>query len=937
MEKVIVSQLTGGPTDAYMKPRSPTQYQKCENLLLTQEGELLSRPGSALLTDAYEATTLINYQRDTYLLARDGDSLYAFDNATWEEILNPDGDPILPGIPPISWIEWKNQLIIVGGYDGVLQKKPVKVFTTAAGVFLGVTAGLPEMALTSNYVGATALAAAITLANTLETDLATHFADTYASGAAPGHLSGGDTVADAYLSGTAATDLATLLTKVEELQKAYVSHFNDYANGGAYHLSETNQAGAAFTHPAADQTLAITTPPTTLVEAAAALNAIYIAFYSHITDADIHGASASYIASSVVSTSSFQSLSLLDITEGPKIVMDKAKLFFAAETFENYFATHLANTTAHPGGAQFSFSHTTITTDALLTFSVAQMLSLFPTHMDDARKVTPTYHHATGTAYWPFGIQFPRVANAGTTTAYDDYNQGLTPGDYPSIVAALNELRRTFNLHVKDMAAHYVSNPAATALLTEIIPGANLAVADYVYAFVYSYEYSVLGTDFLDVGPPLFVRAENVLATSFQGLQITQIPVLANSSDTAYHTGSIKVQIYRTIDGGNQYFKVGEVTNGTTTFNDTMLDADLVDQEQLYTEGGVVDNDPAPRAKFVTLLGNKAYYGCIEDDESHIRESIDSDLDACPQDHFIALPSAVTGLSATRGFVIGFTKDTSHRIEGGFDERGQGALLAPTISDSVGCVCPYSPVQIEGGVLFWAQDGIYFTDGYNVKKIATDWPTTYQTLIIDSAARESVRGSLDKTNQRVWWATSTGTAYVLDLRHGLNDNSVVTTARSTSTGNFRHLTFFGNALYRSGSNGNIYQHSDALSADAGTAITWDFISVGLLGDAPVRKWVPTMTLQFKNRGNLTTRLYSINDDNTGAKKELAKIQFRDGGTKLIEEKRKFRAGGLRCDQKQIQLTNSGVAAAEKMHLMNFTISWMPLGDAYSDAKGEGDA
>jgi len=49
--------------------------------------------------------------------------------------------------------------------------------------------------------------------------------------------------------------------------------------------------------------------------------------------------------------------------------------------------------------------------------------------------------------------------------------------------------------------------------------------------------------------------------------QIAAIPVLAGGN---YDTSNIKVRIFRTTDNGSTSYYVGQVTNGTVTFQDTV-------------------------------------------------------------------------------------------------------------------------------------------------------------------------------------------------------------------------------------------------------------------------------------------------------------------------------------------------------------------------------
>jgi hypothetical protein len=58
----------------------------------------------------------------------------------------------------------------------------------------------------------------------------------------------------------------------------------------------------------------------------------------------------------------------------------------------------------------------------------------------------------------------------------------------------------------------------------------------------------------------------------------------------------VVIEVYRTVDGGTTYYRVGHVNNSTTantvTFTDSTVDADILDKEVLYTHAEVANTTP---------------------------------------------------------------------------------------------------------------------------------------------------------------------------------------------------------------------------------------------------------------------------------------------------------------------------------------------------------
>lgn len=491
--------------------------------------------------------------------------------------------------------------------------------------------------------------------------------------------------------------------------------------------------------------------------------------------------------------------------------------------------------------------------------------------------------------------------------------------------------------------------------------GAN----NYIYAFLYYYTYTIGSTTFEDFGAVKQVSLASAAAPDVSAVSITSIPVISNGATENYDTANIKVKIYRTQNNGTTFTYVKEVTNGTTSTTDNASDASIASTALLYTTGGVVDNDPPPKARFIHTAGDLTLYGYVTESSqvkpNRIRQGIRNDPDSCPESFFLDVDDDITGISSVQGIHIVFTKRFVYRIDGAFDELGRGGLQALRISDIAGCVSHQSIVQVDQGVFYAGPDGFYFCDGYKCAKVSRDIPTTYKNFITgdsgDSASDVAIKqkriyGCHDPENRRVLWAVNSefsndnDSIACLHLYWGIRDDMPITLWSNNDLADHfspTALMIYTTAatgqntpeLLRADRRGYLFKHREGtdftdpridtsanVSAWGTVCIIYDYISVAMnFGTDLVRKFVPRIVVQADNATNLSLQINSMNDANP-AVKPLKEIRYRGNKvwgdpedtwgnsvdrwnyTGFIEKWLRFPKGGLRCSYKQVEMTNS---------------------------------
>jgi hypothetical protein len=479
-------------------------------------------------------------------------------------------------------------------------------------------------------------------------------------------------------------------------------------------------------------------------------------------------------------------------------------------------------------------------------------------------------------------------------------------------------------------------------------PGAG---ESYLYAFVISYTYTVGTVTYLDRSAPYYY-----------GTTVTGGAITAGNTTTSTIPGTLtpvenwdqanwKVEIYRTTTSGTVYYKVGQVNFGVTSFVDNVPDATLESNEQLYTTGGVAANDVAPKAKYVHCLNDYGYWAHIQEGSeilsTEVRQSKAGDPDSVPTTFYATTEQPITGLFSIYDRPLVLCEHYIYRIDNFYADDGTGGMLLRRIDDKAGCVSSASLVQTHLGAFWAGNQGFYWSDGFRVECISNQLNETYKNLVRNSTTRKNIVGTFDPSSQRVFWTVSTDagsnepdTIFVLDLKYvNLNDAAKKGGTFTTMVGVGlvpSALHVLGNYIYRGSTQGFIFKHGVEYLTDPkvnvatlpstwGTqAILHTYESCFLdFGSKFYRKFVPRILVSASNTTNLSLGISSSNDNNR-VQGDLKPINYKSNITwgdtlpvwgdpyalwnyqGLIEEWRRFPAGGLRCNYKQVIFYNATV-------------------------------
>jgi len=507
-------------------------------------------------------------------------------------------------------------------------------------------------------------------------------------------------------------------------------------------------------------------------------------------------------------------------------------------------------------------------------------------------------------------------------------------------------------LFVDDLGNKVVVN----AGLPEVPPGVSVtnptgAGSTYLYAVVLKYTYMVGTVTFLDRGPVYYYPTAVVggIITSGNGTTVT-LPTSLVAPEN-WDEANIEVEIYRTQDAGDVYYLLTTVALGTSSYSDENEDADIALNETIYTTGGIASNSTPPKAKIVHVVNEFGYYAHIKEgseiDKTLILQSKVADPDSVPGSFFTRTEQPIVGMGSVFDRPIVLCDRYIYRIDNSFADDGTGGMALRRIDDKAGCVSAQSVVQTHVG-LFWAGiDGFYWSDGFRVTNISNHLNKTYKNITLTSTRQKNIQGAFDPSDQRVFWTISLndGTGepdrvLTLDLKFGFlpEGGKPGGTFTTWSGPEFKPsaIAFIGGSLYRGDTRGYVLKHSPTSFTDpainpAVSSDQWEELTIKHLykscfldfGSKFYRKFVPRILISAANTTNLSLGIESSNDNNrvTG---ELKPIRYRNNITwgdslpywgdptsrwnlqGVIEEWRRFPAGGLRCNYKQITLGNAKV-------------------------------
>jgi len=261
-----------------------------------------------------------------------------------------------------------------------------------------------------------------------------------------------------------------------------------------------------------------------------------------------------------------------------------------------------------------------------------------------------------------------------------------------------------------------VGYPHGPLIISESVevPG-TISVGTRYYRAVYQWVDGLGRRHLSEPSPPWTVtllNASNVTLT-IVGTAATQRIHTSNELSPA-------VILYRTLDGGETYRRLPVEVRAMeragdclVSLVDTYADSVIADEEVLYTDGGVKDNNLAPSCQFFARDETRIWCGGLWD--PHIIQCSKTMVPDEPplftdaEEFQVVLDGECTGLAYQDSQLVIFTKDSVQLLGGdGPDERGGNPYGSPrVIAGGVGCINYKSVLSTDKGILFQSARGYY--------------------------------------------------------------------------------------------------------------------------------------------------------------------------------------------------------------------------------------
>lgn len=229
------------------------------------------------------------------------------------------------------------------------------------------------------------------------------------------------------------------------------------------------------------------------------------------------------------------------------------------------------------------------------------------------------------------------------------------------------------------------------------------------------------------------------------------------STGAPYASLTVTIALYRTTNGGSVYYRT-PLTSGV----DTTSDANLTDNQILYTEGGYIDNAWPGACAFQAARRDRLFYVPADDRTAvwyskPLGEGVGIEF---TDGYYVRTETGgdVTGLAVLDDKVLVF-KANQVRYFGGDGPNAFGiGEWTPDylVTDDVGCTDARSIVETQVGVFFLSAKGLYLLD------------RGLQTVFVGAPVEQLTKGSTitaavaDTHSQRVYFALDQGGLLVYD-------------------------------------------------------------------------------------------------------------------------------------------------------------------------------
>lgn len=350
----------------------------------------------------------------------------------------------------------------------------------------------------------------------------------------------------------------------------------------------------------------------------------------------------------------------------------------------------------------------------------------------------------------------------------------------------------------------------------------GLIAQDYFYQF--TYEWTDNQGNLHRSAPSVPVQ---ITTTTSSSTNTIYVPTLRLTDKIA--PNPVRIVGYRWSTAQQIYYQFTSLTSPAinnpavdfVTITDAKSDDDILGNNIIYTNGGVIENIAAPASTVSTLFKNRLFLVDAEDqnllwyskqviENTPVEMSDLLTLYVAPTTGVQGSTGPITALSAMDDKLIIFKKDAIYYLTGtGPDNTGaQNDFTDPVfITSSVGCINQRSLVMQPGGLMFQSDKGIWI--------LGRDLSSNYIGAPVEKFNNNTIMSadSIPGTNQ-IRFILDTGVTLLYDYYYG--QWGTFTNIRAISSALYQGLQTYLNSF------GQIYQETPGLYLDGSIPVLMSF-------------------------------------------------------------------------------------------------------------------
>ena len=334
----------------------------------------------------------------------------------------------------------------------------------------------------------------------------------------------------------------------------------------------------------------------------------------------------------------------------------------------------------------------------------------------------------------------------------------------------------------------------------------SMGAGTYLYKLVYEY-----------------TNNKGEIVRSATSLPLTQVVAAGTSSvtltiPTLRITGhTVVIRVYRTEAGGTIYYRASATNTplnvaslDTVTFTDTTASTGNSSKEQIYTSGGVLDNDAPPPCDVLCVAKNRLMV--VSKEDGYVYYSKKRALGYAAEfnrDSFVPIESQnglITAIAELDDKVICFKNSSIYYFYGeGPNDTGAGGAFSDMarVPGDVGCVNARSVIATPNGIIFMSRKGMH--------SLGRDLTTQYIGAPVETYNTQTITSAIAVPNTtHIRFTTSSGSTLVYDYyfnQWGTFSNHLALDAVVSR-----------NTYYYMRTNGRVWQETSGVYTDNGTAV-----------------------------------------------------------------------------------------------------------------------